>query len=498
MNPLSKKQFLSLSPPTEEDARADERRLRDAIGIPALGIDLQVLRQLHHILPESNWQVTATLCFDGGCWRLTRLEPGDTTACHYGVAVDLGSTTVCMRLVDLNSGAVICQQSAYNRQIAFGDDILSRVFYSKGSPERIEELRRATVASFCQVLEQMEEQSGVPAQDCSAMVVAGNTTMMHFLLGLDAFAVFSTPYAPHAMEFDFYRAADLDLPTGGYVYCVPCRANYLGGDIISGMVATGIAQAEELSVFLDIGTNGELVVGNKDFLLAGAGAAGPALEGGVVRTGMRAVDGAVSGCTLAGDQFQLTVIGGGAPKGLCGSGIVDLICTLFLNGKIDRLGKFRPESGGLVCQEGEYGVAYAPGLVFWQSDLDAFLRTKAAANTMVEYILDCAGIPMEQVGRFFVAGAFGTHLDKEAAVTIGLYPDLPRERIVNAGNSSLEGAQRILLDRAWIAKLSRILDSMEYIQFGAVPDFVQRMVGAAAIPHTDLERYPSVKKKLGL
>lgn len=497
-NPLSKKLYLELTPPTEEDARADKQRLADAIGIPGLRFDLSVLQQLHRILPESDWKVTATLCFDGDLWHLTRLEPGDTTAAHYGVAVDLGSTTVCMQLLDLNSGTILCRESAYNRQIAFGDDILTRVFYSKGNPERVKELQRVTAESFCQVLSQIEEQTGIPPEQISAMVVAGNTTMMHFFLGLDAFAVFASPYAPHAMEFDFIRAGELELPTLGYVYCVPCRANYLGGDIISGMVATGIPEREGISVFLDIGTNGELVVGNQDFLLAGAGAAGPALEGGVVSTGMRAVDGAVSYCTMENGAFRLQTIGDCEPKGICGSGIVDLICTLFLNGKVDRLGKFVPESGGLVSRNGEYGIEYAPGLVFWQSDLNAFLRTKSAANTMVEYILESAGIPMDQVEGFYVAGAFGTYLDKESAVTIGLYPDLPRERIINAGNSSLEGARIILLDRGWIPRLKTILEHMEYIQFGAVQDFVQRMVAANAIPHTDLNRYPSVKEKLGL
>lgn len=495
MDALSKKIYLELVPPTEEDAMADSRRLLDALGEKAV-VDLPVLRSLWPLLPDSDWKVTATLGWDGNIWHVIRLEPGDTTACHYGVAVDLGSTTVCMTLMDLNSCAALCTASAYNRQIAFGEDILTRVFYSKNDPEKLQEIHAATIQSFRDVLEELEEQSGIPAEDYSAMVVAGNTTMMHFFLGLDAFAVFASPYAPHGLSFDFYTASELGLPQRGYVYCVPGRANYLGGDILSGMIATGIPEREEISVFLDIGTNGELVVGSRDFLLCGAGAAGPALEGGVVQTGMRAVDGAVSRIELKNGRFSFTVLGGGEPKGLCGSGIVDLIAALFLGGKLDRLGKFRPESGGLVCENGKFGICYAPGLIFWQKDVDAFLRTKSAANTMVDYILDYAGIPMDQVSRFYVAGAFGTHLDKEASVTIGLYPDMPRERIINAGNSSLEGAGRILTERSLISKIDSYLEKMEYIQFGAVADFVSRMVAAQAIPHTDITRYPSVAEKL--
>lgn len=217
-----------------------------------------------------------------------------------------------------------------------------------------------------------------------------------------------------------------------------------------------------------------------------------------MKTGMRAVDGAVSAVSMENDRFYVTTIGDAPPRGICGSGIVDLLAVLFLNGKIDRLGKFREEASQVTAVEGVLGIFYAPGLFFSQGDLDAFLRTKAAANTMVSYILEDAGIPMEAVERFYVAGAFGKHLNKEAAVTIGLYPDMPRERIVNAGNSALDGAGKILLDRTWIHRLSGYVDKMEYIQFGNVGDFVSRMTAAMAIPHTDLRFYPTVAKKLGL
>lgn len=497
MEPLSKKVCLELSPPTEQDPRSDLRRVLDGLGTPAT-VSLPVLRSLSRVLPQGDWRVTATLSWTGTGWQLIRLEPGDTTACHYGVAVDLGSTTICMALLDLNSGRVLCRESAFNRQIAFGEDILTRVFYGKAHPERLEEIHNATLESLREVLGKLEESSGIPAAEYTAMVVAGNTVMMHFFLGMDAFSVFAAPYSPHADRFDFYRAGELGLPQRGYVYCVPCRANYLGGDILSGMVSTGLPEREEIGVFLDIGTNGELVVGNRDFLLAGAGAAGPALEGGVVKTGMRAVDGAVSAVSMENDRFYVTTIGDAPPRGICGSGIVDLLAVLFLNGKIDRLGKFREEASQVTAVEGVLGVFYAPGLFFSQGDLDAFLRTKAAANTMVSYILEDAGIPMEAVERFYVAGAFGKHLNKEAAVTIGLYPDMPRERIVNAGNSALDGAGKILLDRTWIHRLSGYVDKMEYIQFGNVGDFVSRMTAAMAIPHTDLRFYPTVAKKLGL
>lgn len=498
MRPLSKKIYLVLDAPAEADPRPDRQRVMEALPkeLGRVTMALSVLRRLYAICRQGQWRVTATLSRNAQGWDLVELEPGDTTTAHYGVAADLGSTTLCLRLLDLNTGKILGQESVYNHQIAFGEDILNRVFYCKDNREKREELRQATLETFREGLAALEKATALPSAKCAAMTVAGNTTMMHLLLGLEPFGVFASPYAPADLEFGFFTAAEIGLPICGNVFLYPCRANYLGGDIISGMVATGIPERSGISVFLDIGTNGELVVGSRDFLLAGAGAAGPALEGGVVKTGMRAVEGAVSYVKLRDGTFDLTVIGGGTPKGLCGSGIVDMIAQLFLNGKLDFLGKFVPESGGLAQKDGEWGIAYAPGLVFWQSDVDAFLRTKAAANTMVEYMLESVGLPLSEVDRFYVAGAFGTYLDKESAVTIGLYPDLPREKIISAGNSSLEGAQALLLDEEVLEKLPGILGRMDYVQFGEVATFVDRMRAAMAIPHTDLSRYPSVRAAL--
>ena len=498
MSALSKKIYLVLDPPTEADPRPDRQRVMEALPreLGRVTMTLPVLRRLYVLCRGVQWRLTATLSRSREGWDLVELEPGDTTAAHYGVAADLGSTTLCLRLMDLNTGRILGQESVYNRQIAYGEDILNRVFYCKDNEARREELRRVTLATFREGLEALEKATALPIDKCAAMTLAGNTTMMHLLLGLEPFGVFASPYAPVDLAFGFFSARELGLPICGNVFLYPCRANYLGGDIISGMVATGIPERPGISVFLDIGTNGELVVGNRDFLLAGAGAAGPALEGGVVKTGMRAVEGAVSYVKLVDGRFDLTVIGGGAPKGLCGSGIVDMIAQLFLNGKLDFLGRFVPESRGLVQENGEWGISYAPGLIFWQSDVDAFLRTKAAANTMVEYMLESVGLPLSEVDRFYVAGAFGTYLDKESAVTIGLYPDLPREKIISAGNSSLEGAQALLLDEGILEKLPGILSRMDYVQFGEVANFVDRMRAAMAIPHTDLDRYPTVKAEL--
>ena len=534
MEGLSKKIYLELPTPTEEDSRSDQQRLQD--GLKAQGVEekihipVHIMRKLYPLLDRTKWKVTVSLVWNGENWEMVDIEDGDTTAWHYGLAVDLGSTTVVARLVDCNTGETIKEVSSFNKQIQWGTDILSRIFYCKDNVEKLEEVRRATVESIVECMDKLDEamvnQKNV-SRRCLTMVVAGNTTMIHFLLGMDAFCVFYTPHAVHADRPGFQLAKDLDIPVKGYVYCYPAKSNYLGGDIISGMIDTELYKKEEISVFFDIGTNGELVIGNRECLLCGAGAAGPALEGGVVRTGMRADTGAVDEVKIKEGNIYVHVIGEPVGKfqvidgkkrdasvensetekcstdikrkaqGICGSGIIDLIAELFLEGWIDIRGKFSPEKSPLIQKcDNQLCVEYAPGLYFYQKDIDEFIRTKSAAHTMVEIMLRESGLELNQADRFYVAGAFGKHVSKESAIAIGMYPDMDRDKIINAGNSSLEGAQKLLLHRNLLRDIDKILEEMVYIQFAEVEDFLELMIAAQALPHTDFERYPTVMEKL--
>ena len=533
MNGLSQKRYLELPLPTEDDPRSDQQRILDSLAAAGVEervhIPVHILRQLYPLLDNAKWKITVSLAWNGDNWEMVEIEEGDTTAQHYGLAVDLGSTTVVARLLDCNSGEILKEVSCFNKQIQWGTDILSRIFYCKDNREKLEEVRRATVESICECMdkldaslemqgtssEQKAENNGVSesgddrgaknaakkartiSQSALSMVIAGNTTMIHFLLGMDAFCVFYTPHAVHADRPGFLLARDLDIPLKGYIYCYPAKSNYLGGDIISGMIDTELYKKNEISVFFDIGTNGELVIGNKEFLLCGAGAAGPALEGGVVRTGMRADIGAVDEVKIRDGNIFVHVIGNSAPQGICGSGIIDLIAELFLEGWIDIRGKLSPEKSPLIQErDNQLCVEYAPGLYFYQKDIDEFIRTKSAAHTMVEIMLRESGLELSQADRFYVAGAFGKHVSKESAITIGMYPDMDRDHIINAGNSSLEGAQKLLLNRSLLTDIDQILEEMVYIQFAEVEDFLELMVAAQALPHTDYKRYPTVMEKL--
>lgn len=554
MNGLSQKRYLELPLPTEDDPRSDQQRILDSLAAAGVEervhIPVHILRQLYPLLDNAKWKITVSLAWDGDNWEMVEIEEGDTTAQHYGLAVDLGSTTVVARLLECNSGEILKEVSCFNKQIQWGTDILSRIFYCKDNKEKLEEVRRATVESICECMDKLDaslELQGIPSEQKAenngvsesgddrgaknaakkartishsalSMVIAGNTTMIHFLLGMDAFCVFYTPHAVHADCPGFQLACDLDIPLKGYVYCYPAKSNYLGGDIISGMIDTELYKKNEISVFFDIGTNGELVIGNKEFLLCGAGAAGPALEGGVVRTGMRADIGAVDEVKIRDGNIYVHVIGshkedsgsheknsgnheenssGEEPRGICGSGIIDLIAELFLEGWIDIRGKLSPEKSPLIQErDNQLCVEYAPGLYFYQKDIDEFIRTKSAAHTMVEIMLRESGLDLNQADRFYVAGAFGKHVSKESAITIGIYPDMDRDHIINAGNSSLEGAQKLLLNRSLLTDIDQILEEMVYIQFAEVEDFLELMVAAQALPHTDYKRYPTVMKKL--
>ena len=554
MNGLSRKIYLELPLPTEDDPRSDQQRILDSLAAAGVEervhIPVHILRQLYPLLDNAKWKITVSLAWNGDNWEMVEIEEGDTTAQHYGLAVDLGSTTVVARLLDCNSGEILKEVSCFNKQIQWGTDILSRIFYCKDNREKLEEVRRATVESICECMDKLDaslELQGTPSEQKAenngvsesgddrgaknaakkartishsalSMVIAGNTTMIHFLLGMDAFCVFYTPHAVHADCPGFQLACDLDIPLKGYVYCYPAKSNYLGGDIISGMIDTELYKKNEISVFFDIGTNGELVIGNKEFLLCGAGAAGPALEGGVVRTGMRADIGAVDEVKIRDGNIYVHVIGshkedsgsheknsgnheenssGEEPRGICGSGIIDLIAELFLEGWIDIRGKLSPEKSPLIQErDNQLCVEYAPGLYFYQKDIDEFIRTKSAAHTMVEIMLRESGLDLDQADRFYVAGAFGKHVSKESAITIGMYPDMDRDHIINAGNSSLEGAQKLLLNRSLLTDIDQILEEMVYIQFAEVEDFLELMVAAQALPHTDYKRYPTVMEKL--
>lgn len=522
MKTFSEKIHLILEPPTEENPEGDREHIiralnerkcsagvntSQAAGCAPVAMSLDALRSLYPLCRDSGWDITVTLIHRETGRLITRIEGGDTSDAHYALAVDLGSTTVVMQMVDMNTGAVLSEAKAVNGQTRFGDDILTRIIYGKDEPGRLHEITQATLETFEELFAETERLSGIRTADCTMMIVSGNTTMIHFLLGLNPWTVFSAPYAPVACDPGFFSGSELGLSFPGMVYFVPAIANYLGGDITSGLLTTDFYKKEGLSVFFDIGTNGELVLGNSSFLLAGAGAAGPALEGGISRYGMRAAEGAIDTVRIRDGILSYTTIGNTPPKGICGSGIIDLIAQMRLAGWIDISGKLIPDASERIIylpESEEYAAVYAgaqesangEALYFSQTDLTQYLATKAAAHTMVDCLLESAGFTAEDLTAFYTSGAFGTYANLESAITVGIFPDLPRERFHCLQNSSLAGARELLLHRDRMQDIEYFRQTIYYIQFGSVPDFLVRMQAAKFIPHTDMRQYPSVSEKL--
>ena len=506
MEGFSKKVFLSLKMPTEEIPVSDRKRIElalDTLGYHNVTFPLKVLQKLYPLCRDAGFDITVTLVHREFDWVVTDVDAGDRTAFHYGLAVDYGSTTIVMELVDMSSGAVIGEEKAVNGQVAYGTDILTRITYALEGPGHRADLRRSTTDTFRLLLDNLTESTGIDAGALPIMVLSGNTTMIHFLLELDAWTVFASPYAPVTSDPGFLWASEVGMDFEGLLYIIPAASNYVGGDIVSGLMKLDIHKQAQTSMFFDIGTNGELVIGNKDWMIAGAGAAGPALEGYISKFGMRAAPGAVDSVKISGESLTFTTIDGEKPVGICGSGIIDLLAQMRRSGWIDISGALNPGASPRIQylpEEREYAALYATveeaaqgrPLYFSQTDIHQYLDTKAAAYTMVDCLLEAAGMEASDLSHAYLSGAFPAHSDLEAAITIGIFPDLPRERYSVLKNSSLEGARTVLLDRARLEEAKALAESIYCVQFASIPDFLNRMQAAKFIPHTDLGRFPSV------
>lgn len=503
---FSYKRFLRLPKPTPEDFRGDRERILDALEIENASMSLEALRTLHPLVSQADYAVTATVCPGPQGPEVIRVEPGDTTGRLLGLALDIGSTTQEMELVDMLSGQVLSNAGCVNGQVSFGLNILDRILAVKENRENLEALRKLVVDDVNRLITQVTEGNADP-MEISALIVGGNTTMIHFFLGCDPWLVFQNPYAPAFFDPGIHPARALGLALCCNVFCFPAKANYLGGDITAGLLLTDLDTGEKPSIFLDIGTNGELCLGCRDYLLMGAGAAGPALEGFGSKYGMRAEPGAIRHLRIDDDGgIHLDVIGGGEPVGICGTGIFDLVAQCYLRGIISGDGAVNMTQKRYVTEVwDENALRTVPAVVYYQkgdkqlffteADIREFIRCKAAAHTMVATLLDYCGLGLEDIRHIYLAGGFGTHIDLESAVTVGIYPDVDRRKMVLLGNTSLAGAKRVLLDAGQLDRVRHFLENGEYLHFSEMDKFPENMVAAEFIPHTDGRLYPSVRPR---
>ncbi len=515
-NPAFQKKFLQLPPPTLADNLNDLSRLEGGLarqyGLNNLTLDFLLVRKLARVLRQENFAVTATLDFAqrrSRNPRLVNLEPGDTTARHYALAVDIGTTTVWVQLLDLAQGEIIGQAADYNGQMAYGDDVISRILYSQ-KEGGLQTLQKAVVTTLNRIIAGLLKKHRLAAEDISHLTLAANTTMTHLFYAIDPKYIRLSPYTPAACHLPPVRARHLglDLPEHVFIYCISSVSSYVGGDIVSGVLASGIYKEPKLTLYIDIGTNGEIVIGNQEWLACAACSAGPAFEGGGIRFGMRAARGAVEEVTLNPETYEpmFLTIDMAKPKGICGSGLINLLAALMEAGIVLPNGKFRDDLATPRLRESENGREYVlawgsdtqsgEDLTLSELDIDNLMRAKAAMFAGYLTLLESVGLKLTDLQQVILAGAFGNFLNLENAITIGLLPDLPRDCFHFVGNASLMGATLLAFSRELLEEERRVADMMTNFELSEVPSYMDQYISALFLPHTKADYFPTITARL--
>lgn len=510
-NPLCTKIFLKLPEPSIQDNLSDLERIYRELHKKFPDVkweaDFGCLKNLARLLRDNKWQVTALAhMLDPHCYHVRALEPGDTSRRSYGVAIDVGTTTIVTQLIDHKTGQIAAVEASHNQQARYGEDVISRMVFACGRGG-MDPLKNAVVTTINSLVNSLVTAAGINHHDIISFVAAGNTTMTHLLLGLEPCTIRLEPYIPTATRFPWVRAADVGLigHPEAMLHCMPCVSSYVGGDITAGVLACGMNDKPELSALIDIGTNGEIVIGNNDWLVCCSASAGPAFEGGGTKCGMRATKGAIQKVRIRGRETTYETVGGGKAKGICGSGLIDLMAELVAEDIIDQSGKFiRLDHPHVQVIDGipEFVVAYphesetGHPVVITQDDIGNLMKSKAAVLAAMKILLENLGLRFSDLERIYVAGGFGAHLDIEKSIRIGLLPDVPLDRVQFIGNSSVAGARQCLLSTHAFRKAGAISRQMTYFELSVHPGFMNEFIAALFLPHTDMELFPSVKTYL--
>ncbi|MHC4403801.1 MAG: ASKHA domain-containing protein [Planctomycetota bacterium] len=523
--PVVEKLYFELPKPTLDDPTADQERLLEAVakaGREPLQMGLKVTRELPQVLRRrevgrSSWswtwegRVTATVGRRGPVNEVLYVESGDTSNRSFGLALDVGTTTVVGHLVDLTTGTTREAAAKYNSQIRFGADVINRINHAR-QPDGAETLHESIIQDTEALIDDLVERAHVARGDIQCVVAAGNTSMLHFLLGLQSDLIRLTPFVPSATSLPPIRAAEVGLRIHprGILYTLPMVGSFVGGDVTAGILVSGIHRADDLSLLLDIGTNGEVVLGNREFLVSCSASAGPAFEGGSVTCGMRATSGAIDRVriTQPGPTVTTTTVDGSPPVGLCGTGLIDALSQMLLAGVVDRNGNFQidgaknrfrtsPDDGRpafLLVSSAESGSQR--DVVISQSDVENLVRTKGSIYAAADSLIQSVGVSFADIEKVYIAGAFGNRLDVASCMTIGLLPEVPPERIRFIGNSSVAGAKLAMISRQMFDQVHEIRDRISYQELMVDPGYMEKFTSACFLPHTDLARFPSTAETL--
>jgi uncharacterized 2Fe-2S/4Fe-4S cluster protein (DUF4445 family) len=484
LRPAVQKRYLELVEPTLEDQTPDLERVLAAMDDVELHTPLDLLTTLGRTLRGSDWKVTAVLCDD----VLIDVEPGDTTARRFALAFDLGTTTVVANLLDLETGQPAAVRSMLNKQQPFGADVITRISTVMMDPEALGRLRSLAHETLAELTAEVLAQAAVEPGEVYEVVVVGNVTMIQIALGIDPEPLSMAPFTIAARTMPAARAADFGLAVHPRAPAVlfPALGAYVGPDIVAGVLATGLTLDKRLRLFIDVGTNSEIVLGSAERALATAAPAGPAFEAAQIKCGMRAADGAIEGVKIRDGEVDLTVIGDIEPIGICGSGLVDAVAELVGAGVLDASGKFVPVDGPLAERMGKVGeenVFYLHGEVFLsQRDVRELQFAKASIATGWTILCRDFGIEPSEIAQVLLAGSFGSYLSAASAVRIGLVPKLALPRIVAAGNVAGEGAKIVALSVTERAAARAVLDEVDYVELSGRADFNDLFIDQLAFP----------------
>jgi uncharacterized 2Fe-2S/4Fe-4S cluster protein (DUF4445 family) len=494
--PFVRRLAVTVPEPTLEDPAPDLTRLRRAIGAETADVEISfaLLRRLPFLLDSSSTHLSAVLAGS----QILSLEAATADLGVYGVAVDLGTTSVVVALADLSAGRVLGIESRLNGQVNFGADVISRILHASTEPAGLDRLREAAVVSIDSALDSLLRAHGVARDQVYEVLVAGNSCMNHLLLGIDPRSLAAAPYQPVLAEPVTVRASEVGLRIHpeGLLYAMPNVAGFVGSDTIAVILATGMHQSQSVRLALDLGTNGEVVLGNRDRLLACSTAAGPAFEGARISRGMRATEGAIERVWIDGESVKLQVIGDRAPVGLCGSGLLDAVAQMREVGVLSQSGRMAtPETAAsqlhaslarrLVREDGSVGFSLARrgrrSLLLTQGDVRELQLAKGAIRAGISILLDEYGIGHEDLEEVLLAGAFGSYINPSSALSIGLVPPVPRDRIAAVGNAAGQGAVMALLSTRFREEAAGIARSVEYVELSARPDFMDQFMEAMSL-----------------
>ncbi len=503
-------QTISLDPPSLKDNTADTDRLLNALNrrlnTDAVHIDLDLMRRLPELLRQHTYRIRCILWKSYQQWHLLEVTAAEETRTAAGLAIDLGTTRVVLRLMDLESGRILAESAFDNPQDSIGPDILARIHFAE-KENGLKKLNELIISALNNAIEKLCASQRFKPEQIYALAVAGNTSMTHLFMGLDPKWIIREPYIPVVNSPDAIKAQALGLRVNpqARVLIFPNIGSYFGGDLIAGILFSEIYKKSQPCIMVDVGTNAEVVLGNENWLIACAGAAGPALEGGVTRMGMTAGPGVIDQISVKPDslEFDIHTIDDLPPVGICGSGVIDLAAQLFLSGMIDMRGKLVPRVCGpkikkisdifhLIIVPSEKSAS-GSDLTISQADLDSLIRSKAAMYTILETITASVEIAPQDLESFFVAGTFGAFINPQSAITIGMLPDLPLDRYQALGNSSLGGAALVLQSDKYHDEIDQIRDRITYLELNVNQDFMNRFSAAKFLPHTNTKLFPSVK-----